>query len=51
LEIANSNPPAVERRADLASTIFSGNVADGTFEPVGKTKPTKKPKTKKAKSA
>ncbi|PAW89684.1 MAG: hypothetical protein B9S26_08060, partial [Opitutia bacterium Tous-C4FEB] len=44
MEIANSNPPAVERRADLASTTFSGNVAAGIFKPVGKIKPTKKPR-------
>jgi hypothetical protein len=44
LEIANSNPPAVVRRADLASAGFSGNVADRTFESVGKTKPMKKPR-------
>ena len=44
MEIANSNLPAVERRADLASTTFSGNVAGGIFEPVGKIKPTKKPR-------
>ena len=44
MKFANSNPPAFERRTGLASTGFSGNVAVGIFEPVGKTKSTKKPR-------